>query len=911
MIIGEQGKKMWIPSKLTRPGRLHNAIIRPRVLDLLQNAPCYKLILFRSPAGYGKTTMASQWLVDKSNVGWYNIDESDNDTFRFMNYLLRALNKAAHNSCTASQKLVEKRQFSSLHSLFSQICAELVHYQQECYLVLDDYHLISNNEIHESLRFFIKHMPDNLTLVVTSRSTPPLGTANLRVRDLMIEMSDELLAFDNEETTRFFRSRISGDIDNTVVNHLRDYVEGWPSALQLIALQAQHQHKSLAQSLESYSQFNHSHLWDYLVEEVFDQLEADTRLFLLQCSILDHFNDVLAAEITQRKDALNVIESLNRYGLFIHPLEGEQNWFRFHNLFAEFLSHERTARIPHQEEELHQAAAQAWLKLSSPHQALHHIQKTGNLQLTADIVCNYGWEMFNRGELQTLENAINTLSPDQLYSEPKLCMLQAWLAQSQHRYNDVGDLLSVADEQMKAFNVSLSTKQKGEFNALRAQVAINQNEPEKALELAELSLGQLNSNTYRSRIVATSVIGEVNHVLGYLNRALPMMQQTEKLARQYQVYHQALWAMLQQSEILIAQGYVQAAFEVQENAFKLVEEHQLQQVPMHEFLLRLRAQVFWCWNRLDEAEECSYKGLNILCDASQSKHLHCYSMLARISIARGEIDKASKFIDKITHLLKQSIYHVDWTANASLSLILFWQARDDMESMQHWLETTPKPKDACNHFTQLQWRNMARAQINLGMFDQASETLSFLQQQANSNQLVTDNNRNLIVETVLATAQHDESRAKLLLKQALELTNQTGILGNFLIEGARISSVLDKLVTKNELSDLERHRAQQLLKEISCSQRSRSIHFDEEFVDKLIHHPSVPELVRTSPLTQREWQVLGLIYSGFSNEQIAQELDVAGTTIKTHIRNLYQKLAITNRKEAITTAENLLQLMGY
>ncbi|MBU2899313.1 HTH-type transcriptional regulator MalT [Vibrio hepatarius] len=902
---------MWISSKLTRPGRLHNAIIRPRVLDLLQNAPCYKLILFRSPAGYGKTTMASQWLADKSNLGWYNIDESDNDTFRFMNYLLRALNKAAHNSCTASQKLVEKRQFSSLHSLFSQVCAELVHYQQECYLVLDDYHLISNNEIHESLRFFIKHMPDNLTLVVTSRATPPLGTANLRVRDLMVEISDELLAFDNEETTRFFRSRISGDIDSTVVNHIRNYVEGWPSALQLIALQTQHQHKSLAQSLESYSQFNHRHLWDYLVEEVFEQLDADTRLFLLQCSIFDHFNDVLVSEITQRKDALNVIESLNRYGLFIHPLEGEQNWFRFHNLFAEFLSHERTAHIPHQEEELHQAAAQAWLKLSSPHQALQHIQKTGNLQLTADIVCNYGWEMFNRGELQTLENAIDTLTPEQLYSEPKLCMLQAWLAQSQHRYNDVGDLLSVADEQMKAFNVSLSTKQKGEFNALRAQVAINQNEPEKALELAELSLGQLNSNTYRSRIVATSVIGEVNHVLGYLNRALPMMQQTEKLARQYQVYHQALWAMLQQSEILIAQGYVQAAFEVQENAFKLVEEHQLHQVPMHEFLLRLRAQVFWCWNRLDEAEECSYKGLDILGRASQTKHLHCYSMLARISIARGEIDKASKFIDNITYLLKQSTYHVDWTANASLSLILFWQARDDMESMQHWLDTTPKPKDACNHFTQLQWRNMARAQINLSKFDDASKTLSFLQQNAHGNQLVTDNNRNLIVETVLAMEQHDELRAKLLLKQALELTNQTGILGNFLIEGTRISAVLNKLVTQNELSDLERHRAQQLLKDISCSQRSRSIHFDEEFVNKLIHHPSVPELVRTSPLTQREWQVLGLIYSGFSNEQIAQELDVAGTTIKTHIRNLYQKLAITNRKEAITTAENLLQLMGY
>ncbi|KJY93887.1 transcriptional regulator MalT [Vibrio neptunius] len=902
---------MWIPSKLTRPGRLHNAIVRPRVLDLLQQAPCYKLVLFRSPAGYGKTTMASQWLSDKANTGWYSIDESDNDSFRFINYLLKALNKATHNACPNSQKLAEKRQFSSLHSLFSEVFAEFANFHQECYLVLDDYHLISNDEIHEAIRFFLKHMPDNLTLVVTSRATPPLGTANLRVRDLMIEISDELLAFDTEETTRFFNQRIADGIDDITADNLRNYVEGWPSALQLIALQAQHQHKTLAQSAESFSQFNHAHLWDYLVEEVFDLLDAETRLFLLQCSVLDHFNDVLVSALTKRDDALSMIESLNRYGLFIHPLEGEQNWYRFHNLFAEFLSHERSARIPQQEQELHQTAAKAWLNLSSPHQALRHAQKAGNRQLTADILSQSGWKMFNGGELQTVEKAINTLAPEQLYSEPKLCMLQAWLAQSQHRYNDVGDLLSKADEQMEALNVTLSTKEQGEFNALRAQVAINQNEPEKALELAELSLGQLDSTVYRSRIVATSVVGEVNHVLGHLSRALPMMQQTEKLARQYQVYHQALWAMLQQSEILIAQGYVQAAFEVQENAFKLIEEQQLQQVPMHEFLLRIRAQIFWCWNRLDEAEECAYKGLDVLGNHSPSKHLHSYSMLARIAIGRGELDKANKFIEQIAHLQKQSTYHVDWTANASLSLILFWQARGDMEAIQHWLETTPRPEKACNHFTQLQWRNISRAQINLGMFEEAAQTLKFLQEQANLNSLVTDNNRNLIVEAVLATAQQDEQRAKLLLKQALELTNQTGILGNFLVEGGKIGHVLEKLVNKNELADLERHRAQQLLKDISTTQRSRSVHFDEEFVEKLVNHPNIPELVRTSPLTQREWQVLGLIYSGFSNEQIAQELDVAGTTIKTHIRNLYQKLNIANRKEAIKTAENLLQLMGY
>ncbi|MFZ3443475.1 HTH-type transcriptional regulator MalT [Vibrio harveyi] len=902
---------MWIPSKLTRPGRLHNAIVRPRVLDLLQQAPYYKLVLFRSPAGYGKTTMAAQWLSDKPNVGWYSIDDSDNDGFRFVNYLLQALNKATNYNCSNAQKLAEKRQFSSLRSLFSEVFAEMADFQHECYVVLDDYHLITNDEIHESMRFFLKHMPDNLTVVVTSRAAPPLGTANLRVRDLMIEIGNEMLAFDTEETTRFFNQRIADGIDEDMANNLRTYVEGWPSALQLIALQAQHQNRTLAQTVESVSQFNHAHLWDYLVEEVFDLLDKETRHFLMQVSVLDHFNDELVFALTQREDALGMIESLNRYGLFIYPLEGEQNWFRFHNLFGEFLSHERQARIPQQEKDLHRNAAVAWLKQKAPHQAIHHAQKSDDTDLIVEILNEFGWKMFNQGELTTLEAAINQLDKDLLFSHPKLSMLRAWLAQSQHRYNQVGELLAEAEEEHKKRNIELDSGYQGQANALLAQVAINSNQPERALELAELALSQLDPTVYRSRIVATSVVGEVNHVLGKLDRALPMMQQTEKLARQYQVYHQALWAILQQSEIMIAQGYVQAAFELQDSGFRLIEDQQLQHVPLHEFLLRIRAQVLWCWNRLDEAEECSYKGLQILENHSPSKHLHSYSMLARIAIGRGELDKAGKFIEHIQHLMKQSTYHVDWTANASLSLILFWQARGNTEAIQEWLNTAVRPDSACNHFLQLQWRNIARAHINLGQYGEARQALDFLQSEARRTNLVTDINRNLVVEAVFAARQKDEEQAKALLKEALVMTNQTGMVGNFLIDGATIGGLLEKLSLRHELGDLERHRAQQLMKDISSNQRSRSIHFDEDFIEKLVNHPNVPELVRTSPLTQREWQVLGLIYSGFSNEQIAQELDVAGTTIKTHIRNLYQKLNIANRKEAIVTAENLLQLMGY
>lgn len=902
---------MWIPSKLTRPARLHNAIMRPRLLDALNQAPYYRLVLFRSPAGYGKTTMAAQWLNEHPHTGWFNIDENDNDSFRFANYFLQALNKASQLACPKTQAMAERRQFACLSTLFGELFAELVDYHEQTYLVLDDYHLITNDDIHDGMRFFLKNMPDNLTLVVTSRTMPPLGTANLRVRDLLIEVDNDLLAFDEEETTRFFKKRLSEQVEVDILRSLHQQVEGWPSALQLIALHAQQRPMHLVESAESMASFNRGHLWDYLAEEVFDLLDQETQKFLLQCSVLDMFNAQLVTDLTGRSDALAMLESLNRFGLFLNTLEGDNNWYRFHNLFAEFLRHQRYAQIPQQRGELHALAAKAWLKQRSPQQALLHAQKADDPSLVIDILCSYGWEMFHHGEMTLLEDAIAALDSDHLYTQPRLSLLRMWLLQSQHRYNDVGDMMTHTEQELANRHIELDDALQGEFNALRAQVAINQSKPEDALILSEQALGQLPSTTYRSRIVATSVVGEVHHCLGNLSRALPMMQQTEKMARQYHVYHQALWALLQQSEINLAQGYVQTAFELLDQAFKLVREQHLQQVPLHEFLLRLRAQILWCWNRLDEAEESALKSLEVLAPYDETKSLHAYSMLARIAVTRGEHDKAARYLELCNSLMDRSVYHIDWRANTDLANLLYWQTTGDTESIRLWLEKAEQPDGACNHFQQLQWRNIGRASVNVGQYERAEQVFAMLEESCNKHNLVTDKNRNLVVQAVLSKKQGNRLQALAQLKEALSLANSTGMVGIFLCDGNEICDLLQELADTKALNELELHRARQLLREMTSKERNRSVHFDEQFVEKLLNLPDVPELIRTSPLTQREWQVLGLIYAGYSNEQIASELDVASTTIKTHIRNLYQKLNIANRQQAIETAENLLKLMGF
>jgi len=218
---------------------------------------------------------------------------------------------------------------------------------------------------------------------------------------------------------------------------------------------------------------------------------------------------------------------------------------------------------------------------------------------------------------------------------------------------------------------------------------------------------------------------------------------------------------------------------------------------------------------------------------------------------------------------------------------------------------------ADNHFQQGQWRNIARVQILLERFDEAEVVLDELNQNARQLRLTSDLNRNLLLSNLLYWNTGRKNDAQRVLIEALGLANRPGFISHFVIEGEMMAQQLRQLIQLNLLPELEQRRAQQILREINQHHRHKFAHFDESFVNKLLTHPQVPELIRTSPLTQREWQVLGLIYSGYSNDQIAGELDVASTTIKTHIRNLYQKLGVAHRQAAVQQAQHLLQVMGY
>lgn len=899
---------MLIPSKLSRPVRLEHTVIRERLLAKLSGANNYRLALITSPAGYGKTTLVSQWAAGMSDLGWYSLDEGDNQQERFASYLIAAIQQATGGHCEASENMVQKRQYASLSSLFSQLFIELSEWQRPLYLVIDDYHLITNPVIHDAMRFFLRHQPENLTLVVLSRNLPQLGIANLRVRDQLLEVGSQQLSFTHAETKQFFDCRLASPIEVAESSRLCDDVAGWATALQLIALSARQRNNATQHSARRLAGINASHLSDYLVDEVLDNVDRETRNFLLKSSLLRSMNDSLIARVTGEENGQMRLEEIERQGLFLQRMDNSGEWFNYHPLFCSFLRQRRQWELAAELPEIHRSAAESWMAQGFPSEAIHHALAAGDPKMLRDILLNHAWGLFHHSELALLEESLSALPWESLLENPRLVLLQAWLMQSQHRYSEVNTLLARAEQEMTS---EMDASLHGDFNALRAQVAINDGDQDEAERLSTVALEELPLANFYSRIVATSVHGEVLHCKGLLSQSIAVMQQTEQMARRHDIWHYALWSLIQQSEILFAQGFLQAAWECQEKGFQLIREQHLEQLPMHEFLLRIRSQLLWAWARLDEAEAAARTGIEVLSGFQPQQQLQCLTLQVQCSLARGDLDNARNHLNRLENLLGNGAYHSDWVSNADKVRVIYWQMVGDKKSAANWLRHTPKPEFANNHFLQGQWRNIARVQILLGEFDSAEMVLEELNENARSLRLMSDLNRNLLLLNQLHWQSGNKNEAQRVLLEALQLANRTGFISHFVIEGEAMAQQLRQLIQLNTLPELDQHRAQRILREINQHHRHKFAHFDESFVERLLNHPEVPELIRTSPLTQREWQVLGLIYSGYSNEQIAGELDVAATTIKTHIRNLYQKLGVAHRQDAVLHAQNLLKMMGY
>ena len=873
---------------------------RPRLLDTLNAPRAGHVILVQAPAGCGKSSLIAGWRHNASTrTLWYSLDESDNQPEVFSHFL-----------CTGLSENFAMERASGEENCLVNLCNRLPETSEEFVVVLDNLHVISHTEVEKQLKFLLRYLPHYITLVLISRTTPRIGIAELRAKGLLLEFNAEDLAFQSEEARELLTNNLPFEPSAEQVELLNLRSEGWPTALHMATMLGQS-----PAALDTFSEqlvHGHPHIIDYLAEELVQPLPEHTRGFLCRTAILDCFDAPLANEVLGRNDASAHIADLLRLDLFSTRKHLNQTGYcyRYHKLFAGCLRQLLAQHYPQEVLNLHQRASQAWIKRGQADRAAQHAIQAHDPQLIVDIVLKQGERLYHDSQLDILSTCFAQLPQDMIYTNPVLTLLQAWVFQGQNRYDDALDLLGRAEQCLRPrYTAEEWQGLQSDFAAVRAQLAMNVGQAKAAVQWAEVALANRPLVFQYSHTSAQSVLGELHFVNGRLPKAQACMQETEMAARTQGASRIVLWTLCQQAEIAMARGFLQQAYNTLEKALTYSIEKNLPQTLSLDFIYRLRSQILCEWHQVEEAERCALKCLEILEGAHERWKLQAYTLLAKISLMQGKQNLCADYIRRMVKLLASWDYHLDWVANAEATLLIYWTEVQDHDSIHQWLNKPFNTPALSNHFGQCTVRNRARGLIAMERFDEARNLMQLNIEQAVQCGLVLDQTRNHIVLAHLNWVAEQRDEALTHLNDALTLSNTSGILGSFLRVGKPLINMVKALQNETQLGEYENYRADRL---IALSQQQRTfrrairITLDEAIIQDIINRPDVPELIRISPLTRREWQVLSLIQAGISNEQIAAQLDVAPTTIKTHIRNLYQKIGVANRVEAVALANDLL-----
>ena len=349
-------------TKLYIPPPRPKVVLRPRLIERLNegfSASC-KLTLISAPAGFGKTTLVSEWVAGcERPVAWLSLDEGDNDPTRFLTYLVSALQTIMANIGAGALAVLQSPQPPSTESILTTLLNEITTFPDSFILVLDDYHVIDSKPVDQALAFLVEHQPPQMHLVIATREDPPLPLARLRVRGQLTELRAADLRFTPAEAAEFLNRMMGLNLRDADIAALEARTEGWIAGLQLAALSMQGR-SDTAGFIRAFSG-SHRFVLDYLAGEVLERQPERVRNFLLQTAILDRLSGSLCDGVTAQDGGRGMLETLERDNLFVVPLDDQRQWYRYHHLFAEVLKTRLIEAQPEQVSSLHKRAS-AWYR---------------------------------------------------------------------------------------------------------------------------------------------------------------------------------------------------------------------------------------------------------------------------------------------------------------------------------------------------------------------------------------------------------------------------------------------------------------------------------------------------------------------------------------------------------------------
>jgi len=416
------------------------------LLSLLRADPLPQVTLIDAPPGWGKTTLVTEWIasdVAAHRFAWLALDREDNDPARFWTYVVEALRTAERELGAAALTALQVPGANVVGVVLPNLINELGQVENAIVLVLDDYHLVGNREIHDGMEFLVEHLPSTLKLVLVTRSDPRLPLPLLRVRGELAEVRADDLRFSDEETAELLNEMLNLNLAADQVAQLQGRTEGWAAGLHLAALSL----RGRTDAREFIAAFagDDRHVIDYLGSEVLASLSDEVRTFVLRTSILDRFCGSLCKAVTGSEGSARMLADIERSNLFLVPLDAKRSWYRYHHLFAELLRHELEQAEPEVVSSLHRRAA-VWLTHAGHvSEAIHHSTLAGDFVEAADLTAMQWSAFLQRGQLRTVVGWLDGLPGSIVADDPRLCLTQAWIAVNEGRIDEVGRWIEAAD----------------------------------------------------------------------------------------------------------------------------------------------------------------------------------------------------------------------------------------------------------------------------------------------------------------------------------------------------------------------------------------------------------------------------------------------------------------------------------
>jgi LuxR family maltose regulon positive regulatory protein len=896
-------------TKLYVPSPRAKIVLRPRLIEQLNEglSSGRKLTLISASAGFGKTTLVSEWVASCGrSVAWLSLDEGDNAPTSFLAYLVAALQTIAANIGKGVLAILHASQPQPLpiESILIALLNEITTVADNFVLVMDDYHVIDSKPVDNVLAFLLEHLPPQMHLVITTREDPHLPLARLRARGQLTELRAADLRFTPAEATDFLNQVMVLNLSEEDITALETRTEGWIAGLQLAAI-SMHGHQDTASFIKSFTGSHHFVL-DYLIEEVLHQQPEDVQTFLLRTSILDRMCGPLCDTVLGSPSASGqeTLEYLERTNLFIVPLDSERRWYRYHHLFADLLR-QRLGK-PKEFTEFHLRASRWHAENGDLGAAFYHAIAAGDF-IRAVGLAELAWQGMNESFQSAAWLGWVKKLPDKLIrTRPVLC------TQIAQAFTDTGELeaseLHLQDAERCLDGSKLANE--AQLKPLPAMIALTraynaqvQGDPVATVKYAELALQLIPEDDFNRRAQATTLLEVIHWASGNLESAIRGIGDSMERLTQLGNHVFVVASAFAVADLLVGLGSLSETERTYQDALQLAAQHgpEAEHITAHHHLglsmiYRQRGDDILAAHHLKRAAELGLQ--TTLVDWLYRWHV----VQAQLREDAGDLEIALALLDEAKRVYIQTLVPDLHPIAALKARIYLKQGRPD--KARAWAaERGLSLADEVSYLHEFEYLTLARLEI---ANPQVNALLARLSQAAEAQKRRGSALDILLVQALAYEAQGNRPHALAALKHALSLAEPEGYVRIFVDEG----EPMRMLIADFRLS-IEKQMSSSAHAQLGYT--SKLLAAFAPPVNKQSTTPALavgasvknPKSEMVEPLSERELEVLRLVAKGLSNREISLRLFLALNTVKGHNQKIFNKLQVQSRTEAVARAREL------